>query len=64
MANKKIKQIKFGTEDPRDVYDIESTHSINGYNNTQVETQEVTFANVPISEAEIDAKLAEISSSN
>ena len=63
MADK-IKTIKLGDNDPREVYDIESTHSINGYTNTAVEAQTVTFANVRITEAEIDAKLAEISSSN
>lgn len=63
MANK-IKTIKLGDNEAREVYDIESTHSINGYTNTAVEAQTVTFANVRITEAEIDAKLAEISSSN
>ena len=63
MANK-IKKIKLGNDDAREVYDVESTHSINGYTNTQVEAQTVTFANIRITEDEIDAKLAEISASN
>ena len=63
MANK-IKKIKLGDDDPREVYDIEAAHSINGYTNTQVEAQTITFANVPISTAEIDAELAKVTASS
>ena len=65
MANeiKKIKKIKLGTEEPREVYDVEAAHSINGYTNAQVEAQSITFANVPISEAEIDAEWAKVTAS-
>jgi hypothetical protein len=63
MADK-IKKIKLGNEEPKEVYDVEAAHSINGYTNAQVEAQNITFANVPISEAEIEAELAKVTASS
>ena len=56
MANK-IKKIKLGNDEAREVYDVDSTHTINGYSNAVIENQTVTFANKPITDADIDSVL-------
>lgn len=57
MANKKIKKIKIDSADAYDIEDAEAIKSINGYTKADVDAQQVTFANEPITESEITGVL-------
>ena len=53
-ATKKIKRISIGGQDALEVYDVEATHTVNGYDAAAIEAQTVGFADKGISKEEIN----------